>query len=240
MQTNTCQNCKKGFTIESDDFGFYEKMGVPAPTFCSECRRQRRFAWRNYINFHKATCGLTGASIISLYPPESGIVAYSPKAWHGDTWNAEDYAKEYDFSKPFFEQYAELLKKVPKPAMDTDDGLMSVNCQYTNDFAMGKNCYLVIKAWKLEDAMYSFYIVEGKDLVDVHTSFGKDEGNYETINTEHCYRCRYAYDCRSCSDCAFCYDCKNCDNCFLSTGLRGKSYCFKNEEVGKEKYKELV
>ena len=239
-ETRSCQNCKTNFAIEPDDFGFYEKMNVPAPTFCPECRRQRRFAWRNYIYFHKATCGLTGASIISLYPKESRVIAYSPKAWHGDAWNAKDYAQEYDFSKPFFAQYAELLRKVPKPAMDNDDGLLSVNCQYTNDFAMGKNCYLVIKAWKLEDVMYSFYVVESKDLVDVHTSFGKDEGNYETINTEHCYRCRYVYDCRSCSDCAFCYDCKNCDNCFLSTGLRGKSYCFKNEEVGKEKYKALV
>lgn len=240
MQYQNCQNCKKDFLIEADDFFFYEKMKVPAPTFCPDCRRQRRFAWRNYINFYKSICGLTGSSIISLYAPNSGITAYSPKAWHSDKWNAMDYGREYDFSRPFFEQYAELIRTVPKPAMDTDDGLLSTNCMYTNDFAMGKDCYLTIKAWKLENVMYSFYVVSSRDLVDVHTSFGKDEGNYETVNTEHCYQCCYIYDCRSCSDCAFSYDCRNCDNVFMCTGLRGKSYCFKNEEVGKERYEEIM
>ena len=29
-----CQSCKKEFTIEPEDFLFYEKIKVPAPTFC--------------------------------------------------------------------------------------------------------------------------------------------------------------------------------------------------------------
>ena len=33
-ETRVCQNCKKDFVIEPDDFLFYEKMKVPAPTFC--------------------------------------------------------------------------------------------------------------------------------------------------------------------------------------------------------------
>ena len=240
METRNCQNCKNDFTIEPDDISFYEKIKVPPPTFCPECRRQRRFAWRNYINYYKRTSGLTNTSLISLYSQDSGITVYSPKEWHSDKWNAFDYGLEYDFSKPFFTQYIDLIRRVPKPAMDTDDGLLSTNCMYTNDFAMGKDCYLVIKAWKLENVMYSFYVVNSKDLVDVHTSFGKDEGNYETVNTEYCYQCRYTYDSRSCSDCAFCYDCRNCDHCFMSTGLRGKSYCFQNKEVGKEQYEKIM
>lgn len=192
------------------------------------------------MNYYKRTCGLSGESLISLYSEDSGITVYSPKAWHSDKWDALDYGQEYDFSKSFFEQYTRLLYAVPKPAMDTDDGLLSTNCMYTNDFAMGKDCYLVVKAWKLENVMYSFYVVNSRDLVDVHTSFGKDEGNYETVNTEHCYQCKYVYDSRSCSDSSFCFDCRNCDHTFMCTGLRGKSYYFKNEEVGKEKYEEIM
>ncbi len=239
-ETRNCQNCKNIFTIEPEDFSFYEKIKVPPPTFCWLCRRQRRLAWRNYLNYYKRTCGLTNEPIISLYAPDSGITVYSPKAWFSDDWNALDYGRDYDFSKPFFEQYAELLRSVPKPAMDNDDGLASVNCMYTNDFAMSKNCYLVIKAWKVEDVMYSFWVVSGRDFMDAHISFGKDEGNYETVNTEHCYQCRYTYDSRSCSDCAFVYDCRNCDHCFMCTGLRGKSYYFKNKEVGKEQYEKII
>ena len=42
-----CQNCKKDFIIESEDFNFYEKIKVPPPTWCPDCRQQRRYAWQN-------------------------------------------------------------------------------------------------------------------------------------------------------------------------------------------------
>ncbi len=32
-EVKTCQNCKQNFTIESEDFVFYEKIDVPPPTF---------------------------------------------------------------------------------------------------------------------------------------------------------------------------------------------------------------
>jgi DNA-directed RNA polymerase subunit RPC12/RpoP len=41
-ETRICQNCQKDFIIEPDDFGFYEKINVPLPTFCPECRYIRR------------------------------------------------------------------------------------------------------------------------------------------------------------------------------------------------------
>ena len=50
-ETKQCQNCKKDFIIEPDDFGFYEKIKIPPPTFCPECRMQRRLAWRNDFVF---------------------------------------------------------------------------------------------------------------------------------------------------------------------------------------------
>ena len=33
-----CQNCKILFVIESEDFNFYEKIKVPPPTFCHDCK----------------------------------------------------------------------------------------------------------------------------------------------------------------------------------------------------------
>lgn len=245
-KTITCQNkdkskyCMGDFEITPDDFTFYEKIQVPPPTFCPECRRQQRFSWRNFTHYYRKPCFLTGNTVLTLYSPESKVRVIESSIWHSDRWDAKEYAKTYDFSKSFFEQYVDLLKTVPRPAMDTDDGLVSKNCPYTNDFAMGKDCYLVVKAWKLENVMYSFYVVNGKDLVDVHTSFGKDEANYETVNTKQCYRCRNIIDSRSCSECLFSFDLRNCSNCFLCSGLRGKSYCYKNKEVGKEKYEEIL
>ena len=31
MEKRNCQNCKKDFTIETEDFSYYEKIKVPVP-----------------------------------------------------------------------------------------------------------------------------------------------------------------------------------------------------------------
>ena len=59
QEIKQCQNCKQNFVIEPEDFEFYEKVKVPAPTFCPECRFQRRTAFRNerklFRNFNART-----------------------------------------------------------------------------------------------------------------------------------------------------------------------------------------
>ena len=66
-ETKNCQNCKKDFTIEPDDFGFYEKIKVPPPTFCPECRLIRRMMFRNEISFYRRVCELCQKNIISIF-----------------------------------------------------------------------------------------------------------------------------------------------------------------------------
>lgn len=41
-ENKICQNCKNDFVIEPDDFSFYEKIKVPPPTFCPDCRFKNR------------------------------------------------------------------------------------------------------------------------------------------------------------------------------------------------------
>ena len=127
-QTKTCQNCKKDFVIEPDDFGFYEKIQVPPPTFCSECRKQRRATWRNNTSLYNRTCDLCKKNVISIYSKESGIVIYCQKCWWGDGWDPLSYGVDYNFSKTFFEQLKELSLKVPHMALINDDGIASLNC----------------------------------------------------------------------------------------------------------------
>src|SRR3989338_6874461 len=100
-ENRICQNCKKDFTIEPDDFGFYEKMKVPPPTFCPECRSQRRNAWRNNTSLYSRKCDLCNKFIISLYSPDSGLTVYCNKCWWSDKWDPKDYGAGYDFLKPF-------------------------------------------------------------------------------------------------------------------------------------------
>ena len=77
QKTKSCQNCKASFTIEPEDFLFYEKIQVPEPTFCPECRLQRRMAWRKESPiFYNRQCEATGEKLISVYNPNGPIKVY--------------------------------------------------------------------------------------------------------------------------------------------------------------------
>ena len=79
METKQCKNCKKDFTIDSEDFNFYEKIQIPAPTFCPDCRLIRRLAWRNDFAFYNRNCDKCGRSIISLYHKDKSLTVYCNK-----------------------------------------------------------------------------------------------------------------------------------------------------------------
>ncbi len=239
-ETKICQNCKQNFVIEPDDFGFYEKMNVPPPTFCPDCRRQRRLSWRNDLNLYPRACGLCKKSIISLYSKHNPAPVYCVKCWWSDKWDPKVYGQDYDFSKNFFEQFKTLQNKVPALTMVNDDGIGSINCEYTQDFAFGKNCYMVFVAWKIENCLYSYYLIGGKELVDTSYVMTECEYLYDTVYTEKCYQCRNIYYSIALTNCNFCYDCRDSSDCFMCVGLRHKRHCFKNKQYSKEEYEKVL
>src|SRR3989338_7079001 len=117
LETKICQNCKQNFVIEPEDFQFYEKVKVPPPTFCPECRMMRRMAWRNERALYKGVCKATGKQIITCFAPDSGMTVYDRDYWWSDAWDAFDFGEEVDFSRPFLKQFSEFIRKVPMPAV---------------------------------------------------------------------------------------------------------------------------
>jgi uncharacterized protein YbaR (Trm112 family) len=240
QETKNCQNCKKDFVIEPDDFGFYEKIGVPPPTFCPECRLQRRLAWRNTYNLYNLSCNLCGKNTISIYSPNSNLVVYCVKCFWSDNWDPYKYGQDFDFSKSFFEQYMEVNRKVPKIALVNDDGVASLNSPYCHDFGFSKNCYMTFIGWKLENVLYSCLLNEGRELCDCLGVQEFSEFIYESILIDKCYKCRYVQYGSSLQNCDFCYDCRDCNNCFMCFGLRSKKYCYQNKEYSKEEYEKIL
>ncbi len=240
MEHRICQNCKNDFTIDSDDFKFYEKIHVPPPTFCPECRNQRRLAWRNDISLYGGVCELCNKSVVTIYSQESGIHVYCNKCWWSDKWDPKSYGVDYDFSKPFFVQFQELLQRVPHLSLINDDGIASVNCEYTQDFSFAKNCYMTFIGWKCENVMYSYYVSAGKEIMDCMNIRSKNEFLYECIRCATSYKLRYSKNSKSCVDSYFLNDCINCTDCFMCDGLRNKKYHFKNQEYSREEYLEIL
>ena len=235
-ETKVCQNCKTSFTIEPEDFEFYAKIKVPPPTWCWLCRAQRRLLFRNERYLYKRKSSFNGSEIFSTYAPDIPHKVYENPVWYSDKWDAIEYAKEIDFSRPFLAQVKELIVEVPLIARSV---VNDVNSDYTNNASGPKNSYLIFNTTNTEDSMYSNGIDFSKDCVDVsHVS--KCELCYMGFWLVRCNRAFYSSKCEDCTDIYFSKNLRGCNNCFGCVNLRGKSYYIFNKPYTKETYMEKI
>ena len=87
QETRICQNCQKEFVIEPEDFAFYERINVPPPTWCPECRMIRRMVWRNERSLYKRKDNFYEKNIISAISIEKPFKVYSNDVWWSDKWD---------------------------------------------------------------------------------------------------------------------------------------------------------
>jgi len=235
-ETKQCQNCKNDFIIEPQDFEFYGRIKVPAPTFCPECRLQRRLMFRNEHFLYKVKSDFSGEEIFSMHPKEGGLKIYENSAWYSDKWDALDYGKDYDFSKPFFIQLNELLRSVPIFALSVIRG---VNSDYSNNFDGYKNCYLCFNGNYCEDCMYSVTLSYSNNSLDL-AACSKCEKSYDSFWLESCSNCLYSVQCSDSFNLKFCKNCVGCIDCFGCVNLRNKKYHIFNEPYSKEEYEKKL
>lgn len=234
-ETKNCQNCKQDFIIEPDDFDFYEKVKVPAPTFCPQCRFQRRLMFRNERVFYKRACDLCGKSMVTLFSPEKPNKVYCQQCWWSDKWDGSEYACDYDPNKNFFEQYQEFQKKVPFMNLFVSYSTL-VNSDYINHAGYAKNCYLIFNSDYCENVYYGTSITRDKDSMDLLRVLDSELCNELTLSVD-CYRVFFSEDCRNCTDVYFSKALRGCSNCFGCINLQNKSYYIFNKPYSKEEYK---
>ncbi len=238
-EVKNCQNCKQNFTIEPEDFEFYAKIKVPAPTFCPECRFQRRLGWVNLRTlYRRPDFHDSDKTLISMYAPEKPLVIWEDKKWWADDFDPLNYGINYDFSRPFFEQFGEFLKHVPLPHLQREY-TTGINSEYCNGFANIKNCHLAFALDNSEDCLYAYTLEKSKDCCDISFST-QDELCYEVLNVRESNRVLFSHDCEACHDVAFCRDCIGCMHCFGCANLKNKQYCIFNQQYSKEEYQEKI
>ena len=234
METKTCQNCKKDFSIEPDDFSFYEKMGVNPLVLCFQCGMSRLNSLRNERIVYWSECRKCGEKTMSLYNPDSPCNIYCHDCWWGEDWEGFDYGVSYDESKPLIEQINYLQKIVPRESVII---LNSKDCSYGNNIRDSKNCYFCFLIADSEHLLYSMWMVNAKDCMEDHKVLDS-QLVVHSVDVVNSYKSAFLHDSSDCSFCHFSYDLKGCNNCLFCSNLRNKSYCIKNQQVSKEKYKE--
>ena len=235
-ETRTCQNCKKDFVIEPEDFKFYGKMQVPPPTFCPECRFQRRLLFRNNRVFYKRECDLCKKHLLAIYNNEKPFTVYCRDCWLSDKWDPTDYGAEYDFSKPFFEQFKILQKKVPRVNLYRDNFILSDYCNYGLDF---RECYLMFGGKNNERVYFGNQVFDSSNSLDIAFS-GKMEFCYEVFECQRSSHLFFSNYSRECMDSAYIIDCRNCAHCFCCVGLINKKYYIYNQPYSKEEYEKFL
>ena len=227
-----CQNCKKDFVIEQEDFNFYEKMQVPPPTFCPECRMIRRFNYRNEAMLFRRKDAHTGKEIFSGFSPEADVLTYENNYWYSSDWDQLSSGFDYDFSKSFFEQFKRLLSTSPLPARSIYN---LINSDYCNEMSEAKNCYLCFNCDYIENSAYLRKIRLGKESFDLYDGM-ENELCYEGVLVDKSYKTFFSFDCESCIDVWFSKGLRGCTNCFGCVNLVHKNYHFFNEGLSKEEY----
>lgn len=239
MSTKTCSNqfCKAQFEITDQDRNFYAKMDVPEPKICFDCRQQQKHAFRNERKLYHNTCKLCNKPMISIYSADKPYPVFCTACWWGDGWNPLDYGRDFDFSRPFFEQMKELYEAVPKL------GLLSLgdneNSDYAHDAYKMLNCYLTFDGEQAKDCYYGETFSNLKDCCDF-LIVQRCELCYECINCNDCYNLNYSRYCYNCSDSNFLLNCHGCRNCFGCVNLQQKQYHILNKPYSPEEYNKFM
>lgn len=238
MQIKNCAHCKKEFTITDDHQSFYQKIGVPEPSWCPRCRLIRRIMHANVWSVYWRNCDKCGANTLSMFSKDKKVTVFCPKCWWADDWDGTEYAKEYDPSRPFLEQLRELVYGTPWVSQETIGPTM-IRSEYCNGASYLKNCYLTFWADYSQDVAYSSLIFQLKDSLDCLRA-NESELCYESIGIAKCYKTFFSEECESCSEVWFSRNCYNTINCAGCVNLRGASYCILNVQYSKEEYFEKL
>jgi hypothetical protein len=228
----TCQNCKASFAIEPEDADFYKKIGVPPPTFCPPCRAVRRLLfWNEHQLFKKKEAG-TEKQLFSGFPEKAPLTIYAHDRWWSDSWDPMSFGREYDFTKPFFEQFRSLMQEVPWPALAARNMVRSDYCNQAKSF---KDCYLCFNGDTGEQCSYGIGFNKMKDCLDFYM-VNDCELCYDLFSVSFSYRSFFLAESDRCRNCWFMLNCANCVDCVGCVNLSHKQYYIFNEPYSKEDY----
>ncbi len=237
METKNCNNCKIDFVIKEEDFSFYQKIKVPPPTWCPDCRCIRRMVHRNERNLFKRTCDITGKNIISIYRPDCPYTVCDKDYYFSDDFDPLKYGALYNPALKFFDQFHEFSKKIPIPSLYIKN---SINCDYNQDMSGASNCYLCSRTHDSKNMFYTYRGNKSSDCVDCFQALVASEFLYECVTVSTCSNSKFLYSCEKCSDSAFLYNCTGCVDSFMCTNQKNKQRCYKNEQYSREDYNKIL
>ena len=231
-KTRRCKVTGETFLIGADEIELYQRLGAPLPTLCPSERQRRRTSYRNFMNLYYRPCSKSGRRVLSMYDVDSPFPVYANSIWWSDEWDPKSYGREYDFNRPFFEQWKELAAVVPRFALNL---MQCENSDYANMTMFSRNCYMTFGCINSEDSMFGHIIWECQNCVDCLYGY-QCQWCSNSTDIVGCYDVHYSTETVNCSESYFLHDCRSCQNCFGCYNLRNKKYCLFNQQLSRSEY----
>lgn len=232
MKKCRCVSCGEEFTRTEKDLSFYVRLNVPPPQLCPDCRQFRRILHINQLNLFKRTCDATGQPIISNHPPYVPYPVHAQSHWYSDAVDNLKIGQEIDFTRPFFDQFAELSRRAARPALFTDF-TRDENSAFTNYGGKNKDCYLIFDSDCNRDCLYSYSLNACTNTIDTYRG-DKLELCYQAIDCHTCYECTFIQNCQGCSASSYLVDCISLRNSLFCVNAQQKTDFLFNKQVTPE------
>jgi len=232
--TRVCTETGETFEITERDIEMLKLLRVPPPTTVWWARHRQKSAHMAGIDLYRRVL-VDGESVVTMFDPESFVKIMPRTEWHGDAFDASSFGRDIDPGTPFFAQFLELSKEVPRPSIFQD--AKSENSEWSVYTIAYKDCYNCHVGIQSEGVMHSDAGSFLKASTDV-SSVRRGELCYDDVNCRDCSRLAFSHLCENCLDVSFSLECKNCTDCFGCTNLRHKRFCFLNEQLSEEEYRE--
>lgn len=167
-------------------------------------------------------------------PDIKDIITYCDICYRSDDFDATQYGRDFDFNRPFFEQFYEMLTTVPR---HISNAVHNENSEYIISAHKNKNCYFVDEIDGSWDCYFGYNIQYCKNIVE--SIFVRDsEIGYDLAKAENCYAVFYSKNVFNCANSAFLMNCRNVKNSLFCANLRNKEYHIFNQPVSKEEFEE--
>lgn len=227
-----CNECGQRFEYYPEEKLIYENKGIQLSLNCSECRQKRRMIFRNERSLYYNKSFKSGKKIITIYSEQAPFKVIDQDEWWDDSFDATIYGQDFDFNRPFFEQFKELQLKVPRWARQH---LNCENAEFTNNCANVKNSYLDFSCNECEEIYYCMKVYYSNKCTDSMWLYNS-ECCSECVQSHNCYNVHYSQLSENCRDSYFLFDCRGCHDCILCAGIKNGEYMVLNQKYSKEEY----
>lgn len=133
-----CSITGRTFIVSDAEIALRESFGVPLPTAHPTERMRELMTWRPQLVLYHYICGLCRKEGLTGYPSITLFPKYCKACYYSDTW--ERPVQSVDFSRPFFDQFEELVNKTPRLVLSVTEPVE--NSDYCNAVTSVKNCYV--------------------------------------------------------------------------------------------------